>query len=112
MRKKIKIAILLIGIYLIVFWIGFKSGGIYLRMHNKIQAEKIEIAMQQEAPPEAPPIDFLLVEKINYDKYSTVNFEELHPVSIIMKIFNNEKLRPLLKLRNIEIYKGDGERIY
>lgn len=108
MDKKIKGVILFLGAYLLVFWIGFKSGTIYLRTQNKVQVERIEIP----APP--PPVStlFYLVERRNYGSYSAVNVDEISADSVTMKMFKNEKLRPLLKLRDIEIYDVNGEKIY
>lgn len=103
MDKKIKIAILLLSVYLIVFWIGFKSGTIYLRMQRKVQVERIVM-------PEYP--QFYIVEKHDHGTYSDVTFDKANASDPIVEIFMNEKLRPLLKLRDIKIYKSTGEQVY
>lgn len=109
MLKKVKIAVILVGIYLIVFWIGFRAGGMYLRMQNKVQVERIEIPVVE--PPPAPA-SFYLVERYNRGSYSSVDVSEISETSTTIKMFKNEKLRPLLKLRDIEIYNDSGEKIY
>lgn len=106
MDKKTKNIILFLCAYLLIFWIGFKSGVAYVRMQNKVQVEKIEVPAPQ------PPPSYYIVEKYDYGNYSNVSFTEVYDNNPIIKIFMNEKLRPLLKTRNIEIYKMDGERIY
>lgn len=107
MDKKTKNVILFLCAYLLIFWIGFKSGAAYLRMHNKVQVEKIEIPV----PPPPQPM-YLIVEKRDYGSYSNVDFTQVWEDNPIIKIFMNEKLRPLLKSRNIEIYRMNGERVY
>lgn len=106
MDKKVKNVILFLCAYLLVFWIGFKSGAIYVRMRHKVQVEKIEV-------PAAPtPISYYIIEKNNYGSYSSVNYIEAGEDHTMIKMLKNEKLRPLLKVRDIEIYKADGERVY
>lgn len=103
MDKKTKTAILMLGAYLLVFAVGFKSGAAYLRMQRKVQAERIVI-------PDYP--QFYVVERHNYGSYSNVTFERADKNDAIIEIFMNEKLRPLLKLRDIKIYKSTGEQVY
>lgn len=108
MNKKTQAVILFLGAYLLVFWVGFKSGSIYLRMKNKIEVEKIQLPGNI-----VPPTIYCIVEKHNYGNFSTVSFQEASRQDTIMKIFFNEKLRHLLKLRDIKIYNQDtGEQVY
>ena len=107
MGKKIKIAILMLGIYLLVFGIGFKSGNMYFRMQKRIQLEKIELPT-----PATPPPPYYIIEKTNYGSYTVSTFNKATNEEVIILILMNEKLRPLLKLRDLQIYKSTGERIY
>ena len=108
MDKKAKALILFFGAYLLVFWIGFKSGTIYLRMQNKLQVEMIDIAR-----PPSSPLTYYIVEKRDFGSYSNVIFQEVGEDDIIMKMFMNEKTRPLLKYRDIKIYnRTTGEQLY
>ena len=108
MGKKIKTALLLLAVYLLVFWVGFKSGTVFQRMQNKMQVEKVEIA----TPPNLSARLFYVVEKIDYGSYSRETVEEVNADNPIIRICTNEKLRPLLKSRDVKIYNGDGERVY
>lgn len=103
MDKKTRNVILFLCAYLLIFWIGFKSGAAYLRMQNKVQVEKIEVPV-----PPPPLLAYYIVERVD----GNVSFTEVWETNPIIKFFMNEKLRPLLKTRNIEIYKMDGEKIY
>jgi hypothetical protein len=102
MGKKIKAAILLICVYLLVFWVGFKSGSMYLRMQQKAGDPKVAMEFKQ----------FYLVETNDYGTYSNVSFRKADANTLEIEMFMNEKLRPLLKLRDIKIYKETGERVY
>lgn len=108
MAKRIKIAVLLLAIYLVVFVIGFKSGAMYFRM-KKVETERIALP---------PPFErFFIIERTGDrdDKgYVNASFREANPDDVIIKMFKNEKMRPLLKSgdREIEIYNSTGERIY
>ena len=107
MNKKIQSVILFLGAYLLVFWIGFTSGTIYLRMQKKIQIERVEF------PGIVPSQMYYIVETHNYGTFSTVSFQEAPANDTIIQIFTNEKTRPLLKLRDIKIYnKNTGEQLY
>jgi hypothetical protein len=103
MDKKTKAAILMLGVYLLVFGVGFKSGTAYLRMQRKVQVERIVV-------PDYP--QFYVVERHDHGSYSSVTFEKANKGDAIIEIFMNEKLRPLLKLRDIKIYKPTGEQVY
>lgn len=103
MDKKIKTAILMLAVYLLVFGVGFKSGAAYLRMQRKVEIERVVV-------PDYP--QFYVVEKHDRGTYSDVTFEKANAGSPIIEIFMNEKLRPLLKLRDIKIYKQTGEQVY
>jgi len=103
MDKKIKIPVLMLVVYLIVFGIGFKSGMIYFRMQKKLQVERIVI-------PDYP--QFYIVERHDHGGYNSVTFTKANKDDPIIEIFMNEKLRPLLKQRDIKIYKPTGEQVY
>ena len=103
MDKKTKAAILMLAVYLLVFGVGFKSGAAYLRMQRKVEVEKIFV-------PDYP--QFYIVEKHDYGTYSNTTFEKGDKNNTIIEIFMNEKLRPLLKLRDLQIYKSTGEKVY
>ncbi|MBN2452732.1 MAG: hypothetical protein JXB40_00530 [Candidatus Omnitrophica bacterium] len=109
MAKKIKITLILLGVYLIVFWIGFKAGTIYLRMQNKVRIERIQVPVPH---PEPPVVKYFVLRKYNNGSYSDFNITEIGSGDVIMKVYNNEKLRPLLESLNIEIYDKEGDRIY
>lgn len=108
MGKKTKTAILLLTLYLLVFWIGFKSGGSYIRM-KRFDVEKIALPV---LPTDLKAEIFYIVEKYDYGNYRSVVFRDVSGADTIIKMYMNEKLKPLLKLRDIEIYKETGERIY
>jgi len=105
MDKKVKTTVLLLTLYLLVFSIGFKSGGSYVRM-KRFEVERIELP----APPKVE--NFYIVEKCDYGTYKSVAFQEVTDSNAIIKMYMNAKLRPLLKRRDIEIYNETGERIY
>lgn len=103
MDKKTKTAILMLGVYLLVFGVGFKSGAAYLRMQRNVQAERIVVPAYPQ---------FYIVERHDYGTYSNVTFEKADKNTAIIEIFMNEKLKPLLKLRDIKIYQSSGEQVY
>ena len=109
MGKKIKTIFLLLSVYLLVFWVGFKSGSIRARMQKRIQVEKVEVAVTPATP---RPEVFYVFEKHDYGNYRSETIEEAYSNSPIIKVFMNEKLRHLLKDRDMQIYKESGERLY
>ncbi|MDD5421821.1 MAG: hypothetical protein WC592_01205 [Candidatus Omnitrophota bacterium] len=104
MEKSIKRLIIFLLVYLVLFWIGFRSGEIYNRMKNKVAIERVII-------PQSPRY-YYIVENSTGNWGSTVTFSRVGEDDTILQFFFNEKLRPLLKLRDLKIYKNDGERIY
>ncbi|MDD5496782.1 MAG: hypothetical protein PHP46_06790 [Candidatus Omnitrophica bacterium] len=106
MLEKIRRLVIFLLIYGLILAIGFKSGMSYNRMKNRLAVERIQILETVE------PKKYFIVEKYNYGNYSQVNFREENEKDVTMKFFFNESLRPLLKLRDIEIYTSKGERIY
>lgn len=111
MEKKINIALVLVAVYLVVFFIGFKSGNIFVRMQKRLQMEKIALLTEVSPPPE--PTYF--IKRIhNYGTHTVTSFQEVNRHDPIMKIFLNTALRPLLKIDDgeIQIYSSSGERLY
>lgn len=110
MAKKFKVAVILLAVYLAVFAVGFKSGSIYVRMKKKVDVERVEIPR----PPAPPPLSdaFYIIERTDFGNYTKVTFERGMKDDVIIDMFLNEKLRPLLKARNLEIYNQEGERVY
>lgn len=103
-------------VYFLVFWIGLKSGEAYYRMRNKLEADKQRL-LSPPAPVLPEPVKpgprvYFTVERFDRGNYTTVNFEEISETSPIIKFLSNEKLKPLLKLRDIQIYAETGERVY
>lgn len=117
MAGKAKSIISLLVIYLVMFWIGFRSGEIYNRakageIYNLIRAEEIYKRAKAKEMEANLKNTYFIIEKQKAGNYESVNFyeaEESHP---IIKIFRNEKLKDLLKQGNIQIYTSDGKRIY
>ena len=107
MDKKIKNAILMLGLYLLVFGIGFRSGGAYVRMKNRITVERIAMPLP---PPEIQK--YFIVNNHDYGTYRVTDFALINDLDVIIKMFKNEKLRPLLKKLDIEIYSESGEKLY
>ena len=108
MSEKIRRVIIFFIVYGLIFWIGFKTGVIQNRMKNKVIIEKMLI--KQEEVAENPA--YYIVEKYNYGTYSQVAFRLETENDLTIKIFLNEKLKPLLKLRDIQIYTTEGEQVY
>lgn len=90
-------------VYVLALWIGFRSGEIYNRMKNKVQIEKIAVTSLTQ-----PKIFFVVEKKDNGD----VEFSKAGEEDVIIKFLYNEKLKPLLKRKDIEIYDSKGARIY
>ncbi len=108
MSEKIRRVIIFFIVYGLIFLIGFKTGITYLRMKTKIEVEKVLIKDEEVAGPKV----YYIVEKYNYGSHSHVFFYEQNDNDVIMKFFYNEKLKPLLKMRDIKIYTKEGEEIY
>lgn len=105
MTKSIK-AVMLLGIYILLFWVGFRSGEIYNRMRNKLKIEKVVI---HQLPPEKL---YYIVETYYNKGYKETGFEMATDNDVRIKFFLNKKMRPLLRLRDIKIYTQKGDRIY
>ena len=103
MDKRLKNLVILLLVYGLVFWLGFRSGEIYNRVKKGMQVEKIRIPTESS---------YYAVEEKDFGTYRTVDFYELGDTNVIIKFLFNENLKPLLKLRNIKIYDSKGERIY
>ncbi len=99
MAKMIRRVILFLIVYGLIFWVGFRAGEISNRMRS---FEKVV----------SQPQTFFLIEKHDYGNYSIVTFDEVSEVHPIIKFFNNKNLKDLLKLRDLQIYKSNGERVY
>lgn len=107
MSKETRKIVILLIVYLIALWTGFRSGEIYNRMKNKIKIERVGIPCVKVIPSKL----FYIVEKRG-DADKDIVYTEIPETDIIMKLYFNEKLRPLLKSRNIQIYTKNGERLY
>ncbi len=107
MSKKAKDLISLIIISILLFWLGFRAGEMYNRI-RKMKIEKIAIPV----PTPTPQKIFYIVEKVNYGAYSIVQFYPQKDDDPIIVFLYNEKLKHLLKLRDLQIYTFKGERVY
>ncbi len=112
MSKTMRKIVWFFAIYLLIFWVGFKGGEIYNISKNKIKRVAIPLPSPPPSPPVPVPKIFFVVEKVVKADYTSYNFEEINDKDTIMKLFQNKKLKPLLKLRHIRIYTEEGERIY
>lgn len=108
---KLRKAVLFFCIYFLIFWIGLKSGEGYYRMKTNLEEQKARLHVVP-APALIPLKSFYIVEKHDHGTYSTVSFSLIDEKDPVMHFLFNEKLRPLLKLRDLQIYTKDGERIY
>jgi hypothetical protein len=109
---KIRKVILLIGIYFLIFWIGFKSGESHFRMVKKMEEQQAKLAIPVTAPVPEKIRQFYIVEKRFYGTHSIITFDRVNENHEVIAFFLNRKLRPLLKLRDIKIYTQEGDRIY
>jgi hypothetical protein len=100
MVTKRKDLIFLLVAYIVIFWIGYRTGEINTRLKRTVTAPKVT------------PDNFYMVEDIDYGTYRRTEFYEISGTNLIMRFFYDPKLRPLLKTRNIKLYKSNGERIY
>ena len=104
MAAKAKSVIILLAVYVLIFWVGFRAGEIYNRVEKGFRLERIAVPVQN--------VDaYYIVE----ERGSAVEFTKCavsDTNNAIMDIYNNEKLRPLLKLKKIQIYDSKGDRIY
>ncbi len=103
MAEKIRKFILVFVAVFIVFWIGFKSGVVSSRISNKLRMEAIKIPYRET---------FFIVETVGEGDSKRVTYSGVPESDVIILFYQNEKLRPLLKLRDIQIYKDSGDRIY
>lgn len=100
MVKKSRSLIFLLAAYVLIFFIGYRAGEINNRLKRGVNVQKVA------------PENYYMVEEIDYGNYHRAEFYEINSTNLIMKFYNDPRLKPLLKLRNIKIYKNDGERIY
>lgn len=113
MDKKIKIGLILLGVYILVFGIGYKSGAMYARMARVNLINEIDKINEMDKASSPPPLpEYFTVTNYNYGSYTATGFECVDDNNVLIKMFKNEKLRPLLKARDMKIYKDTGERIY
>lgn len=107
MENKKRNIVIFIGAYLLVFWVGFNSGSIYSRMHKTMKFEQVELAKAV-----TPPAVYYVLENKDYGNYKAVTFNEIYENDILIKMLKNEKLKPLLKERDMSIYDAEGNKIY
>lgn len=105
MSKKTRTVILFLIGYTIALLVGFRSGEVYNRMKNRVMVEKVEM-------PAEPTRVVNRYYAVEISRGNDASYSEFSENDVLIKIFNNEKLRPLLKLKNIQIYNKDGERLY
>ena len=98
--------ILLLAVYLLIFWVGFRMGEIHNRMKNRIKVEKIIIPAQSEIK------SYYVIEEASEANSGHVSFREVNGEDVMIKFLYNEKLKPLLKSRNLKIYTSEGDRVY
>lgn len=111
MQKNVKTIVVLVLVYILVFYVGFKSGISYLRMKGKIKVESIEVPAP--LPPAPAPVTYYIIEKMDRGTFSYYEYSEVSGRDIFIKLLHDQKLRHLLKLRDIQIYQQDtGERLY
>ncbi len=106
MDKRLKKVLLFALAYALLFLVGFKVGEASHRMKNKLQYEKIAITHERL------PKRYYIVETHDQGSYSNVTFAEVGDDDPVVKFLRNDKLKPLLKLRKLEIYDLEGERLY
>jgi len=97
---KIRKALLLVLIYLVIFWVGFRSGEIHYRTKKFSASQKISIQ------------DYYIIETFHYGSHTIANFYRANEEDIVIKFLKDENLRPLLKMRDLKIYTPEGKRIY
>ena len=108
MDKKYSRLALMLGVYVILFLIGFKTGAVHTRMKKRIDVETIKIPQIENLQDKA----YYIVERIDADCHKDAVFirtDERHP---IIQFFLNEKLKPFLRLKDIEIFDDKGDKIY
>jgi hypothetical protein len=105
MDKK-KTIVYLVAFYLVFLWLGFRAGEMYARMKNKLTVEKITVSEDPHTQM------FYVVEKEKYGDHTNVKFSDVDSNDVLIKFLYNDKLKPLIKLRDVEIYDSEGERVY
>lgn len=103
---KIRKIVLLLGVYLLIFWIGFKVGEAKHRMTSDMEEKKERLVQERLVQ------EYYIVEKNNCGNCSSVSFQHANENSSIMRFYLNPKLRSLLKLGDVQIYTPEGKRIY
>lgn len=105
MGNKVRKVVLFLFLYSAVLWIGFKLGESYQRSTTKIDVEKIKIPAKEDRV-------YYLVEEHNSGGNSYFTFDKVNDLNVNICFLNNEKLRPLLKLKNVSIYSEEGQKLY
>lgn len=101
--KQKRIALFLV-IYIVLLWVGFKSGTVYARMRNKLAVEKVYV-------PSVPKTEIYYIVSLN-KMNEVISYDEVDENSTVMKIYFNNELRPILKGSNIVIYDWKGNKLY
>jgi hypothetical protein len=103
MDNKRRQVILFIIAYALVFVVGFRAGEIYNRMKRGYKAEGIVVPVQGS---------YYVVEERDYGTYRYTDIFECGTDHVLIKCLLTEKLKPLLKSKNIQIYDMNGDRVY
>ena len=91
--------------YVLTLLVGFRLGETHNRIKNRVKVEKIQIPVKEEEL-------YYIVEERNADGESFFTFDKVADTNIHLCFLFNEKLKPLLKLKKIQIYNKKGEQIY
>jgi len=106
MDGRVRKFLILGSLYVLALWIGFRAGEIYVRSTTKIQVQKILV-------PEVNAIEvYYVVEEVDYGTRKDWAFYTLDSNHAMIKCLFNEKLKPLLKLKKMQIYNAKGDRVY
>jgi len=99
-QKNIKKIIVYFFIYIIVFIVGLRAGEIYYRV---TEARKTGLIFL----PKTPKVYYL----INNYSYGAV-LSEATEDSLVFKLINDKKLKPILEKMDFEIYDENGKKVY
>ena len=110
MDKKIRKVIMFVVAYILMFWVGFRSGEIYSRMYKKAGVRREPAEIQSSLSPSVRY--FYIADFRNYGHYTETTLEFVNETDTRIRIFLNKRLRHLLKLRKMKIYTLKGVRIY
>ena len=106
---KIRKVLLLLLVYALIFWIGFRIGEINNRVKRGFQVRDPEAIVVNDSRTQDY---YYLVEDMDYGTYKYTNISEVAGNNAIIKFLYNEKLKPLLKKKNLKIYSASGEELY